>query len=195
MKNLIASIALHAAVIGGSIAVYEWSGENAEPREARVVYFEVIDGADGAAAEGAAAAEPEREEPKCEEPESPGSPEILELPEYPEYPEYPEIPAPPAPMPAPERARIMSEPYALGRIEPKYPRSARRKGHEGSVTLEVEVASDGTVTAVALKESCGHEELDAAAAAAVRTAHFAPAREDGAAISGTLRLTFDFRLR
>ena len=93
-----------------------------------------------------------------------------------------------------ERARVVSDPVALNRITPVYPRSARRKGHEGVVTVEISVASDGAVSDVALVSSSGHRELDEAASSAARSAHFAPATDDGECVSGRLRLTFDFRL-
>lgn len=93
-----------------------------------------------------------------------------------------------------ERARVASDPIALNRIVPVYPRSARRKGHEGVVTVEISVASDGAVSDVALVSSSGHRELDEAASSAARSAHFAPATDDGECVSGRLRLTFDFRL-
>ena len=94
-----------------------------------------------------------------------------------------------------ERARIVSDPIALNRIVPVYPRSARRKGHEGRVTVEISVAEDGGIASAEVVASSGHAELDAAALGAVRTARFAPATEDGVSVSGRLRLTFDFRLR
>lgn len=93
-----------------------------------------------------------------------------------------------------ERARVVSDPVALNRIVPVYPRSARRKGHEGVVTVEISVAADGAVSDVALVSSSGHRELDEAASSAARSAHFAPATDDGECVSGRLRLTFDFRL-
>lgn len=162
-----------------------------------MVYFEVVE--EAVAVEEAPEPEPEPE--PAPEPESPDNPDFPETPVLPVASVLPvpvlpvSAPPSPAPEPAVERARVVSEPYALGHIEPKYPRTARRKGHEGNVTLEVKVASDGTASSVVLVESCGYAELDEAAVAAVRTARFAPAREDGAAISGSLRLTFDFRLR
>ena len=42
-----------------------------------------------------------------------------------------------------ERAKVISDPVALNKIIPTYPRSARRKGHEGCVMVEVSVAADG----------------------------------------------------
>lgn len=93
-----------------------------------------------------------------------------------------------------EKARVVSDPIALNQIVPKYPRSARRKGHEGAVTVAVAVAENGEVAQANVVSSSGHQELDAAALGAVRTAKFAPATENGTAVSGQLRLTIEFRL-
>jgi protein TonB len=94
-----------------------------------------------------------------------------------------------------EQARVVSNPVALNRIVPVYPRSARRKGHEGCVTVELVVSEEGGVSTADVIATSGHAELDAAALAAVRTARFAPATEDGVCVSGQLRLTFDFKLK
>ncbi len=93
-----------------------------------------------------------------------------------------------------ERARVVSDPVALNRIVPVYPRSARRKGHEGCVTVEISVSESGEVSSAEIVSSSGHEDLDASALGAVRTARFAPATEDGESVRGRVRLTFDFRL-
>ena len=94
-----------------------------------------------------------------------------------------------------ERAKVVSDPIVLNRIVPVYPRSARRRGHEGCVTLDISVAEDGGIAQAEVVASSGYVELDEAALAAVRSAHFAPATEDGVSVRGELRLTFDFRLR
>ena len=91
-------------------------------------------------------------------------------------------------------ARVGTDPVALNRVTPVYPRSARRKGHEGAVAIDVLVAEDGSVSGVGLFASSGHPELDAAALEAARTARFAPATEDGAAVCGRIRMAFDFKL-
>ena len=93
-----------------------------------------------------------------------------------------------------EQAKVVSDPVALNRIIPVYPRSARRRGHEGCVTIEILVAEDGHVSGAEVVSSSGHSELDSAALGAVRTAKFAPATEDGASVTGRLRLTFNFKL-
>ena len=92
-------------------------------------------------------------------------------------------------------AKVVSEPMALNRIVPTYPRSARRRGREGVVTIEIVVSGSGAVTKVDVIGSSGHSDLDSAAVSAVKTAHFAPATEDGIQVEGRLRLTFEFKLK
>ena len=96
---------------------------------------------------------------------------------------------------AEEHAAVVSDPIALNRIVPVYPRSARRKGHEGVVTVAISVAEDGVVAHAEVVSSSGYKELDDAALSAVRSARFVPATSDGVRMRGELRLTFDFRLR
>ena len=94
-----------------------------------------------------------------------------------------------------EQSRILTDPRALNKIVPVYPRSARRRGREGVVMLEIAVSELGTVDEVAIIEGSGYKDLDSAAISAVRTARFEPATEDGNQVSGRLRLTFEFKLR
>ena len=73
-------------------------------------------------------------------------------------------------------------------------RSARRRGYEGCVTVEILVEEDGHVSEAGIVSSSGHAELDSAALGVVRTARFAPATENGVAARGRLRLPFNFKL-
>ena len=100
-----------------------------------------------------------------------------------------------APSALQERSRVVSEPRALNRIVPVYPRSARRRGREGVVTVQISVSDSGEVSGVEVIAGSGHKDLDSAAVLAVRTARFAPATEDGVQVHGRLRLTFEFKLR
>ena len=100
-----------------------------------------------------------------------------------------------APSALQERSRVVSEPRALNRIVPVYPRSARRRGREGVVTVQISVSDSGEVSGVEVIAGSGHKDLDSAAVSAVRTACFAPATEDGVQVHGRLRLTFEFKLR
>ena len=94
-----------------------------------------------------------------------------------------------------EQAHVVSDPVALNRIVPVYPRAARRKGHEGNVTVAAVVTETGVVASVDVVASSGHAELDDAALAAVRTARFAPATEEGVCVSGRVRLVIAFKLK
>ncbi len=142
-------------------------------------------------------AEPEEPEVPAE-PEEPEEQAAPEEPEAPAEPETPETPAQPEANTAPapeEHAAVVSDPVALNRIVPVYPRSARRKRHEGSVEIEISVEPDGSIGSAEILASSGYGELDAAALDAVRSARFAPAQADGVSVHGRLRLTFSFRLR
>lgn len=94
-----------------------------------------------------------------------------------------------------EQSKIDSEPRALNRIVPVYPRSARRRGREGVVTLEILVSDGGDVSEAVVVAGSGHRDLDLAAVSAVRSARFVPATEDGVQVEGRLRLTFEFKLK
>ena len=94
-----------------------------------------------------------------------------------------------------EQAKVVSVPMALNRIVPVYPRSARRRGREGVVTVEISVSDSGEVSGVEVIAGSGYRDLDSAAVSAVRTARFAPAIENGVRVQGSLRLTFEFKLR
>ena len=84
---------------------------------------------------------------------------------------------------------------SLNKIVPLYPRSARRRGREGLVTLEITVSDSGLVSKANVVRSSGYSDLDAAAVSAVSTARFAPATENGVQVEGKLHLTFEFKLR
>ena len=94
-----------------------------------------------------------------------------------------------------EHAAVVSPPTALNRITPVYPRSARRKGREGCVTLDVRVSPEGNVVDADIVASSGFADLDHAALDAASSARFAPATQDDAPIEGCVRLTFDFKLK
>jgi protein TonB len=94
-----------------------------------------------------------------------------------------------------EKAKIVSSPSPVGKIIPIYPRSARRKGYEGKVIIEIEVSSLGSVVLSRVISSSGHKELDDAAIKAVNKATFSPATENGVNIQGKLRIPITFKLK
>lgn len=90
---------------------------------------------------------------------------------------------------------IDAQPSLERAIKPNYPIGARRRGEEGTVILDVTVASDGHASAVSLVASCGFSDLDKAAERAADQARFKPAKRDGKPIDSAARLTIIFRLR
>lgn len=95
------------------------------------------------------------------------------------------------------QAAAPSSPEPLGALvnkSPQYPKLARQRGQEGTVTLKVEVSAEGQTLSVAVLTSSGHSLLDKAAADAVKKWRFSPARKNGAAITGEAEITVEFRL-
>ncbi len=83
---------------------------------------------------------------------------------------------------------------SAGNAPPDYPMSARRRGHEGLVLLEVSLTPAGRPERIELAESSGWRSLDRAALEAVERWRFEPAMENGAPVAAVLRLPVRFRL-
>lgn len=79
--------------------------------------------------------------------------------------------------------------------KPEYPASARRRGREGTVLLEVRVATSGQPVAVRVARSAGFDELDQAAAEAVRAWRFTPARRGDQPVEASVQVPIRFRIR
>ncbi|MBM4032391.1 MAG: TonB family protein [Planctomycetes bacterium] len=75
-----------------------------------------------------------------------------------------------------------------------YPRECHRRGEEGTVVLDVEVAVDGKPGAVTIVASSGNARLDAAAVEALRKAAFAPATRRGRPVASVHRVRWVWRL-
>lgn len=99
------------------------------------------------------------------------------------------------PPPAPRQARIDAPPHPKSNIKPEYPATARERGEQGEVLLEIAVTAEGTVSEAKVVSSSGFAALDDAAVKAVRRAKFVPAKSEGRAVSGRVRLTLAFRLK
>ena len=73
-----------------------------------------------------------------------------------------------------------------------------RRQWEGKVVLKVRVLADGTVAAVTVATSSGHEVLDEAALEAaleaVRAWHFVPAKQGGKTVESTVNVPINFNL-
>lgn len=79
-------------------------------------------------------------------------------------------------------------------IRPVYPPKAIRAGLEGFVTLQIDLAPDGSVTAAKVVDSEPGRVFDAAALRAVYRSRFAPPVEGGRAVSGQILQTVYFKL-
>ncbi|HET9167528.1 MAG TPA: energy transducer TonB, partial [Candidatus Angelobacter sp.] len=76
---------------------------------------------------------------------------------------------------------------------PKYSKSARKQGIQGTVTLSVVIGTDGKAHDVKVVKSL-EPSLDANAIKAVKTWKFAPATKDGRPVAIEMRLDVDYKL-
>lgn len=77
---------------------------------------------------------------------------------------------------------------------PKYPLIARKRGHEGQVSVRVSVAEAGQVMNVKLMKSSGWDDLDQTTLDILKSWQFKPATRGGTPISGSVDLSFNFQL-
>jgi protein TonB len=114
-------------------------------------------------------------------------------------------PEPPAPALPRSRALLRDEtamtkggrtrPRYLEAMRPPYPRRAREMGWEGTVVLRVEVHADGTVGAVSVHRTSGHDTLDEAALTAVKRWKFAPPTDGAFSLATVVDVPVRFDLR
>lgn len=91
-------------------------------------------------------------------------------------------------------AAVEAPPTEIHNPPPEYPALAVRRRWEGSVVVRFEVRPDGRCGEVAVLESSGHALLDDAAMRAVRDWRFKPAVRNGAAVAARQVIRFTFRL-
>lgn len=77
---------------------------------------------------------------------------------------------------------------------PKYPLESRRRGEQGTVTVELEIDAEGRVAAARIARSSGYVRLDRAALVALRSWRFAPATRLGVAVALKLEQRVQFCL-
>jgi len=77
---------------------------------------------------------------------------------------------------------------------PVYPETARRRGQQGRVLLQVDVSANGTAVGVTVAQSSGFASLDDAALRAVEQWRFVPATRGGAAVPAVAEVPVRFRL-
>ena len=86
-------------------------------------------------------------------------------------------------------------PRIVDGARPDYPETARVKGWEGTVRLQILVNTAGRVEDVRVVSGSGHIELDQAAQRAVRSWRFSPALKNGSPVAAwaTVPVVFDLR--
>lgn len=77
---------------------------------------------------------------------------------------------------------------------PKYPLVARKRGHEGEVSVRVRVAEAGQIINVILIKSSGWDDLDQTTLDILESWQFKPATRGGKPVAGSIDLRFNFRL-
>ncbi len=146
--------------------------------------------------------EPPKPQPKVERSERPApKPVVREVAEAAPPPPMPVAP-PQAPPPVAAAPTVAAAPVIdteadykaryLNNPRPPYPSAARRMGWKGKVLLNVEVLAEGRCGTVNVFRSSGHEVLDNAAMAAVKTWRFTPATRAGRAVTQWARVPVDF---
>jgi protein TonB len=88
-----------------------------------------------------------------------------------------------------EKSRFLSKP-----TPPKYPRMAKRKGLEGTVTYEVWLDEKGKQIKFLLKNSSGAKVLDVAALKAIKSWEFSPHSINGKQIAHRIYIPISFQL-
>ena len=107
--------------------------------------------------------------------------------------------APPATAtePQPRPSHFQAPRFDLAYLDnprPRYPRTARQMGWEGTVLLRVKVNSQGRADVIRLARSSGYSPLDEAAQEAVARWRFEPAREGEQAVSAWAEVPLVFHL-
>ncbi len=82
----------------------------------------------------------------------------------------------------------------LNNPAPYYPQSAKRKGIQGKVLLNVVVKTDGSAASVQISRSSGSNELDEAALDAVKQWKFIPAKSKGQFVQASVIVPVEFKI-
>lgn len=125
------------------------------------------------------------------------------IPEFTTAPEpAPQAPvARPAPPPAPPKAAPVAAPtelHAIARTHtiPPYPTISQRLGEQGTSLLEVNINTEGNVTACKIAKSSGSERLDSAACDYVKQRwRWQPPTREGKAVEAATRVSVVWNLK
>ena len=95
---------------------------------------------------------------------------------------------------APLKPRMVERTEYLSNPPPRYPKQARRRKLQGTVTVLVDVDERGVATKIVIQSSSGHKILDREAERAVRNWRFVPAKRDGRAVVSKVLVPVEFKL-
>lgn len=87
-----------------------------------------------------------------------------------------------------------SRPFVLDNPKPVYPSSARRRGMQGGVLLQINVSEEGHVTGIHIMRSSGFRVLDIAALNSVKRWRFMPARQGDSSVASSVQVPIRFTL-
>jgi TonB family protein len=82
----------------------------------------------------------------------------------------------------------------LNNPAPSYPSSAKRRGIQGKVLINVVVKTDGTASSVVIAHSSGSDVLDEAALDAVKQWRFVPAKRRGESVQANVVVPVEFKI-
>ena len=80
-------------------------------------------------------------------------------------------------------------------FKPVYPMLFRRRGIEGTVTMQIQITATGIARSVIVTQSSGYRQFDAAAVKECRSVRYIPAMKHGRPVESTLTFDVVFRLQ
>jgi protein TonB len=99
------------------------------------------------------------------------------------------------PGPPQQAPLVEATPLYADNPPPRYPRSARRRGHQGTVLLAVHVSAEGRVEGLKVQTSSGFTVLDRAALEAVRNWRFESGRRGDRPVAMWVEVPIRFELQ
>jgi len=92
-----------------------------------------------------------------------------------------------------DRANCITPPRQIHSPKPKYPKTERKAGHEGTVTLRLVVSTDGVPLGIRISQTLS-PDFDKAAIDAVKQWKFSPAMKDGKPVAVAITMKIEFHL-
>jgi len=91
-------------------------------------------------------------------------------------------------------ANCITPPRQIHSPKPKYPKTERKAGHEGTVALRLVVSADGAPLDITISQTLS-PDFDHAAIDALKQWRFSPAMKDGKPVAVAIAIKIDFKLQ